>query len=183
MPHRAIIGQTGSGKTFAAQCLAAYTAALGRGVLILHKPRERWPLPAGPLAWQTDDPEIFLRMFWAAKNCDCFMELADADVDKWDERFHRCFTQGRHEGHYCYYLSQRAATVHPQIRENCESLCLFSTSIKGAKLWADEFNDETLLGAVSLPPHVFYFKPSRFGPARLLKLSPPSNVVPFARPA
>lgn len=172
MPHRAIIGQTGSGKTFAAQQQALSTLNdTPRSVLVLHKEREPWPLPASRRVWQTHDPAEFLRVYWPAKSCDCFMELADADVSKYDAGFHRCFTQGRHEGHRNFYLSQRAAMVHPNIRENCESLCLFSVPMKGARLWADEFNDETLLGAVSLPPHVFFFKPSRFGPARMMMLA------------
>jgi hypothetical protein len=110
------------------------------------------------------------------------MELADADVSKWDTRFHLCFTQGRHEGHRCFYMSQRAAQVHPNIRENCESLCLFAVSMKAARLWAEEFNDETLLGAVNLPPRAFYFKPSRFQPARLLTLFA-GVIVRYARTA
>ena len=171
MPHSAVIGSTGSGKTHLAQSLARHAVAIGRGVLVLHKERERWPLPVSPLVWQTHDPEAFLRMYWAARSCDCFMELADADVDKFDGRFHRCFTQGRHEGHRNFYLSQRAAMVHPNVRENCASLYLFAVPIKGARLWADEFNDESLLGATTLPPHVFFFKESRFAPARKMKLA------------
>lgn len=169
MPHRAIIGQTGSGKTHAAKSQARELRASGVATLVLHKPREPWP--ADCASWQTDDPALFLRMYWASKGCGCFMELADADVSKWDAGFHKCYSQGRHEGHRNFYLSQRAAMVHPNIRENCESLCLFSVPMKGARLWADEFNDEILLGAVHLPPHQFYFKPSRFEPARLMKLS------------
>lgn len=167
--HRAIIGQTGSGKTHCAKATARDVRRSGRMTLILHKPREPWP--ADCVSWQTDDPALFLRMYWAAKNCDCFMELADADVSKWDTGFHRCFSQGRHEGHRNYYLSQRAAMVHPNIRENCSSLCLFSVPMKAARLWAEEFNDDTLLRAVQLPPHFFFFKPSRFAPAQLLKVS------------
>jgi hypothetical protein len=61
--------------------------------------------------------------------------------------------------------------VHPNIRENCVGLYLFAVPLKGARLWADEFNDETLLGAPTLPPHVFFHKPSRFQPARLCRIS------------
>lgn len=170
MPHRAIVGQTGSGKTFAAQQIARDAVSAGRGVLVLHKPREQWPLPRSPLVWQTSDPDAFERMYWKAKSCLCFMELADADVEKHDARFWKMFTQGRHEGHRNFYLSQRAAQVHPNIRENCESLMLFSVPMKGAKLWADEFNDAELLNAVKLPPRWFYFKESRFKPAALMTL-------------
>lgn len=171
MPHRAIIGQTGSGKTFAAQQTAREFRRRGVGVIVLHKPREPWPSDC--VAWQTDEPDTYLRMFWASRGCACFMELADADVERTDDRFHRCFSQGRHEGHRCYYLSQRAAMVHPNIRENCESLCLFSVGMKGAKLWAEEFNDLALLGAATLRPadHFFFYKPSRSEPALKVRLA------------
>ncbi|HYC70018.1 MAG TPA: hypothetical protein VEB66_02355 [Opitutaceae bacterium] len=162
---------TTSGKTFAAIQSARDFRRQGVGVLVLHKPREPWPSDAA--SWQTDDPDRFLRMFWAAKSCACFMELADADVEASDTRFHKCFTQGRHEGHRCYFLSQRAAQVHPNIRENCTSLCLFAVSTKAAKLWAEEFADDALLGASALNPaeHSFFYIPSRGVRARKMRLS------------
>jgi len=110
MPHGAYLGMTTAGKTYGAQQSARDFRRRGIGVLVLHKPREPWP--ADCVSWQTDNPDEFLRMFWAARVCACFMELADADVEAADTRFHKCFTQGRHEGHRCYFLSQRAAQVH-----------------------------------------------------------------------
>lgn len=169
MAHRAIVGQTGSGKTFAAQRMALAYATRGIGVLVLHKPREAWKLVGK--SWETDDPDAFLRMFWAARSCACFMELADADVSKFDERFHKCFSQGRHEGHRCFYITQRAGQVHPNIRENCESLCLFAVGMKAAKLWTEEFNDDLLLFTSTLQPHEFFFKANRYVPAKRMKLS------------
>jgi len=169
MPHRAIIGMTTSGKTECAIQTAKQVKASGRGTLVLHKEDEPWPADA--VSWQTDDPEKFLRMFYAARNCDCFMELSDGDVDKYDVRFHRCFTKGRHLGHRCYYLTQYAGDVHPKIRGNCVSICLFAVDIEAAKKWAAAFNDPALLGAVSLPPHQFLFKPDKFTPATLKKLA------------
>jgi len=170
MPHRAIIGQTGSGKTFLAQRTGAVYVAAGIGVLALHKPLEVWP--GASVSWQTDDPEKFLWKYDRSRGCACFMELADTLVNKWDARFHRCFTQGRHLGHRCFYLSQRAALVHPNIRDNCESLCLFAVPADAAKLWVNDFNDPALLGAVMLPPWFFYFKASRYIPARRLTVTP-----------
>lgn len=169
--HYAILGLTGSGKTFAAQNLAACALSRGRGVLVLHRPDEPWPLTAGPLMWQTDDPDRYLRQYWASRNVDCFMELADADVDKFDAAFHRCFTRGRHGGRRNYYLAQRASQVHPTIRHNCVGLFLFAAGAKDAAVWSDEFNDPALLGASTLPPHEFFFKPDRFTPARRIKIA------------
>ena len=161
MPHAAIIGQTTSGKTFLGQQLAKGFQAAGVGVLVLHKPREPWPYAN----WQTSDPERFLAKFWQCQRCAVFMELADNGVSKWDERFHKCFTEGRHNGHRCFYLSQRAATVHPAIRENCESLYLFTVSAKAATVWSEEFCDTILLKASSIDQYHFLYKRNRYTPA------------------
>jgi len=163
MPHSAIIGTTTSGKTFLAQKLAEGFIAHGVKTLVLHKPRESWPKKS--VFWQTDNPEEFLARFWKEQRCACFMELADSFVDKFDERFHLCFTQGRHEGHRCFYLSQRAASVHPAIRDNCVSLYLFTVTAKAAALWSEEFCDESLMRAVRLPQYHFLHKRDRFAPA------------------
>ena len=165
--HRAIIGCVGSGKTFSCQQTAREFYAAGVGVLVLHKPREPWPVAS----WQTDDVERFKRMYWAAKRCACFMELADADVNKYDDDFVRMFTLGRHEGHRNFFISQYGQQVNRVIRMNCSSLALFATGRTAAKAWAEEFNDEELLKACQLPPRWFYLKRSRYEPARLVTLS------------
>lgn len=183
--HEAIIGITGSGKTWAAQQKARVYRSRGVGTLILHKADEPWP--AACVSWQTDNPDEFLRMYWASRGCATFMELADADVSRHNAGFHKCFTRGRHLGHRNHYMSQRGAMVHPNIRENCSSLCLFAVANPAAKIWAEEFNDRSFLdarippqivggrtdavGAMNLPPHWFFFKESRFAPAKLMKLS------------
>lgn len=169
MWHGAFIGMTGSGKTFAAQQTAASYIAGGRGVLVLRKPLEPWP--ALSASWQTSDPEAFLWKYERARSCACFMELADAYVSKWDARFHRCFQDGRHYGHRAFYISQRGAQVHPNIRDNCGLLWLFGCTDDAAKTWANEFRDETLLRAAEFPPRWFFYKASRYQPARLLCLA------------
>lgn len=187
--HTACLGQTGSGKTFATQCIAASIITQGMKTIVLHKPDEPWS--AASASWQTHDPEEYLRMYWASRNVACFMELSDADVGKYDKRFHDCFTRGRHGGRHNFYLSQRAAQVHPNIRENCASLLLFSVGKAAANLWAEEMNDPRLVsgpipssimtadqlagdvkcGAMALPKHYFFYKPNRYTSARLMKLS------------
>lgn len=185
MPHGAIIGMTTSGKTTLGKYSAQDFVRQGIRTLILHKPREPWPKDA--VWFQTESPEEYLSV-WEQVGTEnynkakysrdprvvsdaCFMELADGIVDKWDDRFHKCFTQGRHDGHRCFYLSQRAASVHPAIRENCESICLFTVPKKAAQLWAEEFCDDKLLEAVTLPKNAFIYKPNRYSPASIRKLS------------
>jgi len=169
MSHATIAGMTESGKTFGAQCLAKGLRAEGVNTLVLHKPMEIWPASAA--SWQTDDIERFLPMFECNRGCAVFMELSDAAVSKYDERVHRCFTAGRHLGHRVHFITQRPATVHPAIRENCTALYLFNCATKAAQMWAEEFNDPALLAADRLPQYVFLHKPSRFAPAVLRKFT------------
>lgn len=173
MSHATIAGMTESGKTYLAQQIARGISAKGVDVLILHKPREPWP--KGCARWQTPDPELFLSLYASigkensrtGKSCAAFMELSDAVVDKYDSRFHLCFTQGRHDGFRNFFVTQRAAFVHPAIRENCTAIYLFNCTPKAADVWIEEFNDERLSLAAELPPHYFVHKSERFAPARL----------------
>lgn len=186
MPHGAIIGLTTSGKTTLGKHLAASFIKAGIRTLILHKPREPWPKEC--VWFQTADPEKYLEILdqvgkenYAKKSSGitdprrvsdvCLMELADGIVDKYDSRFHYLYSAGRHDGHRCFYLSQRAAYVHPNIRENCESIYLFTVDWDAAKIWSTTFVDKALLKAPSLPPHSFMFKPNRYTPAAMKKLS------------
>ncbi|HLP00613.1 MAG TPA: zonular occludens toxin domain-containing protein [Opitutaceae bacterium] len=169
MSHATIAGMTESGKTFAGIELAKGFRAAGVGTLVLHKPMEQWPAAAA--SWQTDSIERFLPMFERSRGCAVFMELSDAAVSKYDARVHRCFTAGRHFGHRVHFITQRPATVHPAIRENCTALYLFNCATNAAKMWAEEFNDAALLEADRLPQYVFLHKASRFAPAVRRKFS------------
>ena len=184
MYHGAFIGCTGSGKTFAARHVAKQYLTLNCDVLALHKEDEAWHKDEQTI--QTCYPELFLDLIesrditndvWASKNrfdlikgYVAFMEMADSDADKYDVRFHKLFRKGRHKGHKFFFLSQRAQTVHPDIRENTSELFLFSCYHKAAKLWSEELNDDILLKASKLPRHSFYHKKNRFDPAVLRKL-------------
>lgn len=170
--HGAILGMTESGKTFLARQMARDFRKSDIRTIVLRKELEPWSTKE---AWfQTDNPEEFLSQYErigrdnqrTGNSAVCFMELADADVDKYDIRFHRCFTRGRHMGFRCYYMTQRAASVHPAIRENCSQLYIFTVARKGAQLWADEFCDEEILKAATLPSHRFIHKETRYAPAR-----------------
>jgi hypothetical protein len=186
MFHGAIIGATGSGKTFGARHLAKEYIKRGCDVLVLHKEDEAWH--KGEQTIQTAFPELFLEQIairnalndtYATQGLNHlikgfvgFMEMADADANKYDDRFHKLFRKGRHKGHKFFFLSQRAQIVHPDIRENCSELFLYSCYHKAAKLWAEELNDDILLKASRLPPWYFYHKKNRFDPAVLKILKP-----------
>lgn len=185
MFHGAILGMSGSGKTFLARNLASGYKGAGRNVLSLHKPDEPWK--QNEVTIQTSHVDLFLDkieeireeneiliesgMEAMCKSWVCFIELSDAEADKNDKRLHLLFSKGRHNGLKLYYLSQRGQSVHPNIRENCSELFLFSCYMKAAKNWSEEFCDDELLKAAKLPKYEFYHKKDRFTPAQLRKLA------------
>jgi len=185
MPHAAIIGMTESGKTYLAKYLAKMYKSKGYETLALHKPDEPWSNEE--VTKQTTDLDLLLDLIETRNEENkhkienlgfpsqlingyiVFMELSDANAEKYDSRIHSQFTAGRHKGHMLHYLSQRSAIVHPTIRENCGILYLFNCHSTQAKDWSIEFNDKELLNASKLPVHWFYHKKSRMQPVGLPK--------------
>lgn len=186
MPHGAIIGLTSSGKTFLARSLArgfmqAKFPSKGFRVMALRKRRETWE--PSECDYQTSDPEEFIKAYQAQARINwengthtvAFLELSDADAAKYDKRFRKLFTEGRHDGFRFFYLAQRGAMVHPDVRENCVSLYLFTCGGDAAKTWAEEFCDKELLKAATLPARVFMHKETRYSPAVMRTLKPPAK--------
>lgn len=162
MPHAAIIGMTTSGKSTLAKRLCEEFNRAGIATLALIKPNEPYPAK-----WQTSDADKFLKKFWESRGCAVFLEMADAAVEKSDTRFHEVFSRGRHNGHRCFYVSQRHAQVHPCIRENCEHLYLFRVSNNSAKIWAEEFADDGIYQATTAQRYHFV-QCGRYAPAKLM---------------
>ena len=186
MGHRAIIGMTESGKTYAARHIARQWKAANWETLVLHKKKEPWN--KDEVTIQTIDIDLFLEKIEERNEKNehrfhnlgipadqlrgyvAFIEIADANVNKFDERVHNLFSQERHNAHKFHYLSQRAQAAHPDIRENCQSLMLLMCHDEQAKSWSKEFNDPRLRKATNIPPHWMFFKPARNKPAIYTKL-------------
>lgn len=160
MAHGLIIGMTESGKSHLAKSLARSIAALGAGVLVLHKPNEPWPLPRAAHVWQTADPERFLAIARRAVSCSAFLEMTDArhgadpegeQIDVYDRRFHALATDSRHNGLQCFFIAQRSASIHPNIRENCGRVFLFKCGPLTARTVYDETAEPLFLKAPDLP--------------------------------
>lgn len=166
--HAFIGGMTSCGKTHLAKDLARQFRHRGVGVIALHKADEPWPGVC--VNWQTSDVERFMAKYRQCQRVVAFMEMADAEVEKYDDRFHKCATRDRHLGNRCFFIAQRPAAVHPAIRENCEGLYLFTCGA-AAKVWAAEFCDPEIIQASRLPKYNFVYKANRYAPARLMKLT------------
>jgi len=157
MAHVLILGMTMSGKTTLAKRTAQIYRAQGVKVGVLD--------PLGDPAWnadfQTSDPEEFLRMFWESRRCAWFIDESGDAVGRYDEAMQKTATRGRHWGHRVHYLTQRGAQLSRTVRDQCSNLFLFTTSLKDAKLHAEEWNRDELATANTLQQGE-YFAVGRF---------------------
>lgn len=173
--HGCFFGRTFTGKTHKAQEVAAGFKRGRVGVLAL--------VPAGEIHkwkecthWVTDDIDLFCAKVAASRRCAVFIELADADADKFDPRIRAMFTKGRHFGNRFFFVAQRFSQVEPTVREQCAFLWLFKTSIAAAKVLADEFADPLLIAAQNLPDRSFLFKRGNAPAVRVSVDLPPGYV-------
>lgn len=176
-----ILGQGLSGKTSLAKKIAAGFRRNGVGVIALTLPGDVW----AEADWQTTDPDRFDTMFWRCRRVAAFVEFADGGVDKFDPRFLKHNTQGRHLGNRVFSIAQRHTQIPPGIRDQWAAFWLFSCGIKTARTLADEFGDEDIMEAATYPRYRYLFKQRclpirRGGPAPTL---PGQAVIPAAAPA
>lgn len=140
MAHVLILGMTESGKTTLARNLSAYYKHQNYGVLVLD------PLcdPRWTCDFITDDQEEFLDVFWRSRRCIAFLDEGGESVGRYDTAMQQTATRGRHWGHSCHFIAQRATQLAPLVRDQCSRLFLFCSSIKDGKLLSEEFNKPEL---------------------------------------
>lgn len=136
MAHVLILGMTESGKTTLARNLAHVYKRSGRGVLVLD------PLcdPRWNADYATDDQDRFLEVFWQSKRCYAFLDEGGESVGRYNESMQKCATRGRHWGHSCHFIAQRAMQLAPIVRDQCTHLFLFCSSLRDGKVLAEEWN-------------------------------------------
>jgi len=59
-------------------------------------------------------------------------------------------TMGRHWGHKCYFITQRAKQLSTTLRSQCSEIVIFKQSINDTKDLADEFVEPMINQAHSL---------------------------------
>lgn len=158
MAHVLILGMTESGKTTLALRLAARYKQAGCGILVLD--------PIGDPRWHADfitsDPEEFLRVFWNSQRCMAFIDESGDAVGRYDRAMIKTATRGRHWGHSCHYITQRAVDISRTVRDQCTQLFLFASSINDGKVHAQEWNKPELQNCHTLKRGEYYSAP-RFG--------------------
>ena len=158
MAHSLIFGMTESGKTSLAKQMIKEYKARDIPTLVLDPMND----PSWGADFVTDDPDEFLTVFWDNTSCAVFIDEAGDSVGKYNKAMEQTATKGRHWGHSCHYLTQRGAQLSRTIRDQCQHLYLFTTSLNDCKVHADEWNNQELREASKLKQGEYYHT-TRFG--------------------
>jgi len=163
--HVLIIGMTASGKTTLAKALAHEYRQRKIATAVLD------PLgdPEWQASFQTTDRHEFLERVKRSRGCALFIDESGEMVGRYDDEMFWLATRSRHYGHRAHFISQRAAQLSPTVRHQCTRLFLFRVGVKDAKTLAEEFSDDTILRAGTLPQYQF-ISVNRFGKAETLRL-------------
>lgn len=154
---------TESGKTTKARQLAANYRRQGIGVIVLDPLRD----PAWQADFITDDQEEFLDVFWRSRSCAAFLDEGGESVGRYDLAMQKTATRGRHCGHSCHYIAQKATQLAPIVRDQCSYLYLYTSGLTSCKMLAEEFNKPEILNGTQLQRFSYFFV-SRFGQCKLI---------------
>jgi hypothetical protein len=146
MAHVLILGTSESGKTTLAKMLARRYKAQGMGVLVLDPLMD----PQWHADFMTADETLFLERFWASRNCFAFMDEGGDSVGRFNTAMAKTATRGRHWGHSCHYITQRATQLAPIVRDQCRHLFAFALSRKDGETLAADFLCDDLLNVHAL---------------------------------
>lgn len=164
--HSFINGVTASGKTHLAKSLAQTYLDADFGVLVLDPLND----PGWPCSRKFTDRDAFIALARKATGCVLFVDEAGITIGQYPPvEVEWLATQARHWGHRVYFVCQRAVQVKRTIRDQCSELYLFNVGRKDAEEWSENFNDDALRAAHTLPQYTFVHK-RRFAPAELRKL-------------
>jgi DNA helicase HerA-like ATPase len=151
--HTLIIGRTLSGKTTWAKKKAASLKKLGYKIIVL----DPFLDPAWNADFITSDKDKFLSTVWNSRQCAVFVDEAGDMVGKYDTVMNELATRGRHWGHKCYFITQRAKQLSTTVRAQCSELVIFKQSQNDTKDLANEFVDNTINEAHTLSKGQFIY--------------------------
>lgn len=153
MAHCLIIGRTLSGKTTFAKKKAAALAANGHHIIVL----DPFLDPEWKATFITSDQEEFLDAVWRNRNCGVFVDEGGSTIGKYNKVMDELATRGRHWGHKCFFITQRAKQLSTTVRTQCSELVIFKQSQLDTKDLSNEFVEPVIMGADKLNKGEFYY--------------------------
>jgi len=155
MAHLLIVGMTESGKsTLACQLSHTYQQA-GIGVIVLDPLLDqRWAADV-----ITDDSSYFLDLVSSpeTRGCAIFVDECGEMIGHFKKEMFFLATRGRHYGHNCHFITQRAKQLSPTVRDQCGYLALFSCSLDDGIEMSRNFNRSELKNANVLQKGEYFF--------------------------
>ncbi len=152
MGHGLFIGMSESGKTTLAMQIAATLRQRWTIAVLDGRRTPAWQKLAH--FWARTPAELKHYLFVTAraekKRCMVFIDEAGSYCGVHQKENHDFATQGRHDGHSVFFISQRATQIAPIIREQCKWLYLFHSSETNARLLKEDFNKNEILDAPNL---------------------------------
>ena len=91
-----------------------------------------------------------------------FVDESGDAIGHYNPTMQRLATKGRHWGHSCFFITQKATQIPPIIRDQCGQVFLFGSGSQSAKAIAEEFNSKEFLKATELKQGEYIHK-TRFG--------------------
>lgn len=172
MLHSAIYGIGGSGKSTLAYTLADQCLANEWGLIILDPNDDAgWP-KVGPTVRKVRTLAALIELAKRSQRCALFVDEAGEAIGRGKKALHGQWitTRSRHWGHRAYISAQRAQLIDLSIRNQCDEAFVFRQSPNDAKELAEQYADDLLLTAPTLPVGTFIHVRS-CQPARLRRLA------------
>ncbi len=134
------MGRTLSGKTtLAAQQAAKLKAELGRPLIVLD--------PNLDPRWQADfithDAEKFLQVVKQSERCIVVVDESGESIGRYASPLEWLATRGRHWGHMCFFIGQRATQISKNVRTQCANVFIFRQAQSDAQVLAAEYADSS----------------------------------------
>ena len=157
MAHSLIVGMTESGKTTLVTGLSREYQQQGIKVIVLD--------PLSDPRWQADfvthDRFQFLQIVKHpdTRSCAVFVDESGEMIGQYNDEMFWLATRGRHYGHNCHFITQRATQLAKTVRDQCSYLFLFNCSRDDSKALANEFNRVELGEAFTLEKGEYFYCP------------------------
>jgi hypothetical protein len=138
--------------------IARKTVDSGKAVLVLDPSpyKEEWEEIGA--SFVSDNPQEFLQVVFANKQCMVIVDESGDMIGRYGGEMNQLATRGRHMGHQCYFITQRAKQIDTTVRANCENIIIFKQSLNDTKDLANEFVDPMLNEAHTLEKLEYIYK-------------------------
>ncbi len=111
--------------------------------------------------FQTRDKTAFLQVVQHPETISCaiFIDESAEQIGQYHNEMFFLATRGRHYGHNCHFICQRATQLAKTVRDQCSYLALFNCSFDDSKALSNEFNRMDLREAHTLAKGEYFFCP------------------------